>query len=166
MKKILRKKIDFRFDTTSNYKMATIEMECKNCDDIGSVDGSPDGKLCPDCYDAKMVANGWENGIIPNCEKCGNKFAEDGHNYNERDGDEICDDCDEEEDEECEKCDTKVPTIGTQATFNLWVECSCSAHPGWYCPDHSPGNDCFDDEECDCCNPLEQGDGGPVTPPL
>ena len=39
--------------------------------------------------------HGWENGIIPNCEKCGNKFAEDGHNYNERGGDQICDDCDE-----------------------------------------------------------------------
>ena len=43
--------------------------------------------------------NGWENGIIPNCEKCGNKFAEDGNNYNERDGDEICDDCDVEVEE-------------------------------------------------------------------
>ena len=31
----------------------------------------------------------WVNGIIPNCERCGTKFAEDGHNYNERDGDEI-----------------------------------------------------------------------------
>jgi len=40
----------------------------------------------------------WVNGIIPNCERCGTKFAEDGHNYNERDGDEICDDCEEEED--------------------------------------------------------------------
>ena len=43
--------------------------------------------------------NGWENGIIPNCEKCGNKFAEDGNNYNERDGDEICDDCEKKEEE-------------------------------------------------------------------
>lgn len=46
----------------------------------------------------------WEGGIIPDCEKCGNKFAEDGHNYNERDGDEICDDCDEELDAKDKFC--------------------------------------------------------------
>ena len=55
----------------------------------------------------------WVNGIIPNCERCGTKFAEDGHNYNERDGDEICDDCEEEIDfsviiyDECLEC--KMP---------------------------------------------------------
>jgi hypothetical protein len=53
----------------------------------------------------------------------------------------------------CEKCDTKVPDeyLNGNPPDELWVECSCSAHPGWYCPNHSPGNDCFDDEDCDCC---------------
>ena len=51
---------------------------------------------------------------------------------------------------ECVKCDKPMPKKN-----DGWVECSCSAHPGWYCDSHSPGNECFDDEECDCCNPLE-----------
>ena len=51
---------------------------------------------------------------------------------------------------ECVKCDKPMPA---DATSDGWVECSCSAHPGWYCDSHSPGNECFDDEECDCCNP-------------
>ena len=53
------------------------------------------------------LSNGWVNGIIPTCEKCGEKFADDGHNYNERDGDEICDDCDkqiEDTNDDCSKC--------------------------------------------------------------
>ena len=53
---------------------------------------------------------------------------------------------------ECVKCDKSMPA---DATSNGWVECSCSAHTGWYCDSCSPGNDCYDDEECDCCNPLE-----------
>ena len=39
----------------------------------------------------------WVNGVIPECEKCGTKFDEDGNNYNEKDGEEICNDCEEEE---------------------------------------------------------------------
>jgi len=39
----------------------------------------------------------WVNGVIPECEKCGTKFEEDGNNYNEKDGEEICNDCEEEE---------------------------------------------------------------------
>ena len=56
----------------------------------------------------------------------------------------------------CEKCDTEVPDeyVNGNPTDELWVECSCSDHPGWYCPNHSPGNDCYDDEECNCCNPI------------
>jgi len=51
--------------------------------------------------------------------------------------------------EYCQKCDEKVPLNPD----NMWVQCTCSAHPGWYCGDHSPGNDCYGDEDCDCCNP-------------
>jgi len=54
----------------------------------------------------------WVNGIIPNCERCGTKFAEDGHNYNERDGDEICDDCEEEEEEAEKECPKVTWTFG------------------------------------------------------
>ena len=56
----------------------------------------------------------------------------------------------------CVKCSKAVPEeylLGKKSDW--WVECSCSAHPGWYCDSHSPGNECFDDEECDCCNPAE-----------
>ena len=58
----------------------------------------------------------------------------------------------------CEKCDSIVPDKYLSGTRpdELWVECSCGAHNGWYCPNHSPGNDCYDDEECDCCNPEEE----------
>ena len=52
---------------------------------------------------------------------------------------------------ECVKCDKPMPEKN-----DGWVECSCSAHTGWYCDSCSPGNDCYDDEECDCCNPLEE----------
>ena len=38
----------------------------------------------------------WVNGVIPKCEKCGIKFNENGNNYNEKDGEEICNDCEEE----------------------------------------------------------------------
>ena len=55
------------------------------------------------------------------------------------------------EEETCQKCDEKVPLNPD----NMWVQCTCSAHPGWYCGDHSPGNDCYSDEDCDCCNPEE-----------
>jgi len=41
----------------------------------------------------------WVNGVIPECEKCGTKFDEDGNNYNEKDGEEICNDCEEEEEQ-------------------------------------------------------------------
>ena len=56
----------------------------------------------------------------------------------------------------CEKCDSIVPDKYLSGTRpdELWVECSCGAHNGWYCENHSPGNDCYDDEECDCCNPI------------
>ena len=50
---------------------------------------------------------------------------------------------------ECVKCDKPMPEKN-----DGWVECSCSAHTGWYCDSCSPGNDCYDDEECDCCNPA------------
>ena len=66
----------------------------------------------------------------------------------------ICDSCLEEEDiNVCCKCDRKVPNVylGGNAPDELWVECICSAHSGWYCPNHSPCNDCFSGEECPCC---------------
>jgi hypothetical protein len=56
------------------------------------------------------------------------------------------------EEETCQKCDEKVPLNPD----NMWVQCTCSAHPGWYCGDHSPGNDCYSDEDCDCCNPKDE----------
>ena len=59
--------------------------------------------------------------------------------------------------EECNKCDSKVPAKYLSGFFNPgehWVLCSCDAHPGWYCPNHSPGNECFSDEDCECCNPV------------
>lgn len=58
----------------------------------------------------------------------------------------------------CEKCDSIVPDKYLSGTRpdELWVECSCGAHNGWYCPNHSPGNDCWCDEKCDCCNPEEE----------
>ena len=67
------------------------------------------------------------------------------------------DDEEEEEDEEeicCSKCDAKVPDeyLNGVAPDEMWVECSCGAHSGWYCPNHSPTNECWCDEDCDCCN--------------
>ena len=59
-------------------------------------------------------------------------------------------------DRQCEKCDSDVPEkylIFANPPDDMWVECTCGAHSGWYCPEHSPGNDCWDDEKCDCCNP-------------
>ena len=41
----------------------------------------------------------WVNGVIPECEKCGTQFEEDGNNYNEKDGVEICNDCEEDEEQ-------------------------------------------------------------------
>ena len=60
-----------------------------------------------------------------------------------------------QEDVGCCKCHEVVPIkyLNGEAKDEMWVECSCGAHDGWYCPDCSPGNDCWDDEECDCCNP-------------
>lgn len=75
----------------------------------------------------------------------------------------ICDCCLEDvsegdqewvEEEYCQKCDEKVPLNPD----HMWVQCTCSSHPGWYCGDHSPGNDCYGDEDCDCCNPEEPED--------
>lgn len=59
----------------------------------------------------------------------------------------------------CEKCYLKVPAEYLNGTCSdeMWVQCSCDAHPGWYCPNHSPGNECRDDEDCDCCNPTHGG---------
>ena len=53
----------------------------------------------------------------------------------------------------CEKCcSTTLPDNAPTG----WVECVCDAHPGWYCENHSPGNECFDDEDgCPCCCPQE-----------
>ena len=69
----------------------------------------------------------WVNGIIPNCEKCGKKFAEDGHNYNERDGDEICDDCEEEEEKpKCNYCDS-VSVIEWKE-WGVWLCGRCAIH--------------------------------------
>jgi hypothetical protein len=68
--------------------------------------------------------NGWKNGIIPNCEKCGEKFADDGHNYNERDGDEICDDCDKEEEEDM-NMDTPNYKQIKNARGEKWEEKDC-----------------------------------------
>tara|TARA_R100000426_G_scaffold27189_1_gene22823 strand:+ start:849 stop:1418 length:570 start_codon:yes stop_codon:yes gene_type:complete len=52
----------------------------------------------------------------------------------------------------CEKCDTLVPEkyyLGqNKKDDELWIEC---IHTGWYCPNHSPTNNC-DDDECPCCN--------------
>ena len=55
----------------------------------------------------------------------------------------------------CCKCDEVVPIkyLNGKAKDEKWIECSCGAHDGWYCPDCSPGNDCWDDQDCDCCNP-------------
>ena len=62
--------------------------------------------------------------------------------------------------ETCCKCDAKVPAeyLNGVSPDEKWVECSCDAHPGWYCPDHTPGNDCWCDEDCDCCNPQYSDD--------
>tara|TARA_R110000868_G_scaffold299878_2_gene560154 strand:- start:606 stop:989 length:384 start_codon:yes stop_codon:yes gene_type:complete len=57
----------------------------------------------------------------------------------------------------CVVCAKPVPEeylLGKKSDW--WVECTCSAHTGWYCDKHSPTNECFDDEECDCCNPAEE----------
>ena len=81
-----------------------------------------------------------------------------------------CGECDEEmmldsSEPYCQSCEDKngleekeccVKCNKSSAEKNEgWVECSCSAHTGWYCDSCSPGNECYDDEECDCCNPVE-----------
>ena len=35
------------------YAEEFVDMKCEDCGDEGSVSGSPDSKLCPDCYDKK-----------------------------------------------------------------------------------------------------------------
>jgi hypothetical protein len=41
------------WDREDIYAEAFGDIECEDCGDEGSVSGSPDGKLCPDCYDEK-----------------------------------------------------------------------------------------------------------------
>ena len=68
--------------------------------------------------------------------------------------------------ETCEKRDKAVPN---QGGGKGWVECTCDAHPGHYCSDHSPSNECFIDPgypDCACCNPsedLDEDDHGRLT---
>jgi len=51
------------------------DMKCEDCGDEGSVSGSPDGKLCPDCYDKKAEEKDccqWcEQTDIELCSDCG-----------------------------------------------------------------------------------------------
>ena len=60
--------------------------------------------------------------------------------------------------ETCEERDKAVPN---QGGGNGWVECTCAAHPGHCCSDHSPSNECFIDPgcpDCACCDPSEDPD--------
>ena len=50
----------------------------------------------------------------------------------------------------CEKCDTQIPikyVLGV-AKDDMYIQCY---HQGWYCPKHSPTNNC-EDRFCPCCN--------------
>jgi len=57
----------------------------------------------------KKEESDWEGGIIPDCDSCKKTFAEDGSNYNEKDGDLICDDCEEKYECFCQRCGEKIP---------------------------------------------------------
>ena len=85
----------------------------------------------------------------------------------------VCDSCLDEEDESitCEKCKSIVPDeyLNGKRPDEMWVECSCGAHDGWYCPNHSPGNDCSPDKEedifaCYCCGEITDNDDGVDCP--
>ena len=62
---------------------------------------------CQDCTSEKdyleklkeeeVRANGWDCDEVPDCGVCGNKFELDGSNYNENDGEKLCDGCYEKE---------------------------------------------------------------------
>ena len=102
-------------------------------DDEEESDDEDDGEFNPECeicgdYMSDVEEEDYENGCNTVCDNCTDPLS-------------FC--------PSCEKCDEKVPS----KPDDMWVECTCSAHPGWYCGNHSPGNECFDDEECDCCNP-------------
>ena len=50
----------------------------------------------------------------------------------------------------CEKCHTEIPSkyIKGVAKDDMYIECY---HQGWFCPKHSPTNNC-DVDFCPCCN--------------
>ena len=59
------------WDREDIYAEAFGDIECEDCGDEGSVYGSPDGKLCPDCYDEKeeeegFGADGFDGGVSVN----------------------------------------------------------------------------------------------------
>ena len=78
----------------------------------------------------------------PQCGK-GNMFDY----YDKPSEDDVCDDCYRPT---CEKCSRRVPDKYYYGLANddMWVTC---LHTGWYCPNHSPTNNC-DDERCVGCN--------------
>ena len=103
------------------------------CKDCVKEEEEEEDRLCPcgDGYKESGCPDGCSGGCCISC--CG--VGED----------EVC----------CCKCDEVVPIkyLNGKAKDEKWIECSCGAHDGWYCPDCSPGNDCWDDQDCDCCNP-------------
>ena len=114
---------------------------------------------CENTHNIKMFSR-WEKGFVeeePNaiCKDCEEEVCCGGCNG------EICNDCPVDNssikdfENVCCKCDEVVPIkyLNGKAKDEMWIECSCGAHDGWYCPDCSPGNDCWDDQDCDCCNP-------------
>ena len=85
----------------------------------------------------------WEGGIIPDCDSCKKTFAEDGSNYNEKDGDLICDDC--EDFLCCYICDKYFMRDGEEHDL-----VHINEDGDIYC------QDCLEDCDCEYCNEKKE----------
>ena len=96
----------------------------------------------------------WEGGIIPDCDSCKKTFAEDGSNYNEKDGDLICDDCEEKYECFCQRCGEKIP-LGMDETPEEQKEWFNKDDELKFCDDCEDPNCLF----CDNCDKHFMRDG-------
>jgi hypothetical protein len=91
----------------------------------------------------KKEESEWEGGIIPDCDICKKTFAEDGSNYNEKDGDLICDDC-----EDCLCCDNCDKHFVRDGEEHDLVHINEEGYI--YC------QDCLEDCDCEYCNEKKE----------
>ena len=114
--------------------------QCKVCD------GWVEWHISCDCEEEKVEKkeeSDWKWGIIPDCFRCKKTFAEDGSNYNEKDGDLICDDC--EDWLGCDNCDKHF--IRDSEEHDL---VHINEDGDIYC------QDCLEDCDCEYCNEKKE----------